>query len=102
MKEQTALQELIEQAKTGQEFSKDGFVTWEEVIEAATELLTKERAQIEKAVDSVDLEYRIYMNGGEYEPDNIGKEVPIREPNEYIGLTITGAAYFTTTYKQPL
>jgi len=50
MKDKTAMQELIEQAKTGKEFSKYGFVTWEEVIDAATDLLAKERQQIIDAV----------------------------------------------------
>ena len=79
MKEQTAMQELIEQAKTGKEFSKDGFVTWEEVIEAATELLTKEREQHTKTYTA-----GFYAGCDQPMMDNMPVD------------------YFTTTYKQPL
>ena len=85
MKEQTAMQELIEQAKTGKEFSKDGFVTWEEVIEAATELLTKEREQIVEAWQDG------YANGCSVG----GNDYTTETEND------TGTHYFTTTYKQP-
>lgn len=77
MKEITALQEFIENAKTAKEHSKDGLVTYDEVIEVATELLTKEREQITEAYDSGwNNGYRKMFDGGE--------------------------KYFTTTYKQPL
>jgi len=101
MKEQTAMQELIEQAKTGKEFSKDGFVTWEEVIEAATELLTKEREQIKIYV----IDFALYL---EKLPTIKRFSVhPAAGTGSGIGLyekTIEQIYedYFTTTYKQPL
>lgn len=48
-KELTAMQEFIANAIIAKEHSKDGYVTYDEVIEVATELLTKEREQIIKA-----------------------------------------------------
>jgi hypothetical protein len=42
----TAMMEFIENAKTAKEHSKDGYVTYDEVIEVATELLEKEKTQI--------------------------------------------------------
>ena len=42
----TAMMEFIENAKTAKEHSKDGYVTFDEVIEVATELLEKEKTQI--------------------------------------------------------
>lgn len=74
---QTAMQELIANAKTAKEHSKDGMVTYDEVIEVATELLAKEREQIEKAFDD---------GGG-----NELQQVP-----EFID----GDHYFTQTYSQ--
>lgn len=44
--EVTAITEFIENAKTAKEHSKDGMVTYDEVIAVATSLLAKEREQI--------------------------------------------------------
>jgi Ca2+-binding EF-hand superfamily protein len=59
----TAMMEFIENAKTAKEHSKDGYVTYDEVIEVATELLEKEKTQIVDAFVSgctnsaFDIEY---------------------------------------------
>ncbi len=42
----TAMQEFIENCKTAKEFSKDGYVTYEEVISAVSDYLEKEKQQI--------------------------------------------------------
>lgn len=50
-KELTAMQEFIANAITAKEHSKDGYVTYDEVIQVATELLTKERYIVIKAYE---------------------------------------------------
>lgn len=47
-KEVTAMTEFIANAITARENSKDGYVTYDEVIEVATSLLTKERERDKK------------------------------------------------------
>lgn len=51
-KQKTAMQELIANAITAKEHSKDGYVTYEEVIAVATDLLAKEKEQIVYAHDN--------------------------------------------------
>lgn len=70
----TAMQELIANAMTAKEHSKDGMVSYDEVIEVATELLAKEREQIEDAYD-----------------EGVERNLSFE----------SGKQYFTQTYSQP-
>ncbi len=76
MKEQTAMQELISYLKT----DNDPPIELRVAIKKATELLTKEREQIEQAYDAgVRTNYGIQTADFKH-----------------------GKKYFSTTYKQPL
>ena len=66
---ETALQEAIANAKTAKENDKNkDYVTYDEVIEMLTELLPKEREQIEQEVLNAIkwVEDNFYSNGNDF------------------------------------
>ena len=64
----TAMMEFIENAKTAKEHSKDGYVTYDEVIEVATELLEKEKTQIVDAYNEgyTDMKHNVDICSAEH------------------------------------
>jgi hypothetical protein len=93
MKKQTAVQRLVEQLRFTH---KEAYNDLYEVIQQTLEM---EKKQIVEAVKSVHLEYRVYNQNGEYEFSDLGEEVVIGEPNQYIGLSKTGEQYYKETYE---
>jgi hypothetical protein len=60
-------------------------VLYENVVSTAMHIYA--RSKWEEALNSCNLEVRSYNVHGEYESDEIGKEVLITDPNKYIGIT---------------
>ena len=75
---------------------KVGLAFAKRVAEQAKEM---EKEQIVKAVDSVQIVCREYLENGWTREDILGKEVPTSEDKTYFGLSKTGKQYYNETFK---
>ena len=86
----TAVEYLLEKYKSQNTllFAED----WQQAKEM-------EKEQTVKAVDSVQIVCRKYLENGWTREDVLGKEVPTSEDKTYFGLSKTGEQYYNETFK---
>jgi N-methylhydantoinase B/oxoprolinase/acetone carboxylase alpha subunit len=73
-------------------------MSWAMMDDLLQQAKEKEREQIIKAVDSVQLVQRYYYKDGTFGDDLMGKEVSAGSEREYYALSTTGEQYYNKNY----